>query len=106
MNDSKGHPINRMDFVQDEAGTVYLVTVLQHDFLLWDFKAWLAGYYDAYVPVGKPTINSLSNPIAPEDLTIIGNLKDNPELLPEECEGYNGEPRIIKLGTVWEKKNG
>lgn len=77
----------RMDFVK-KGGTVYLVTASG----LWDFRAWLKGYYDAYIPLSE---------IKKGGFKVIGNFKNNPELLPPECEGYNGEPHVVKVADIW-----
>ncbi len=94
----KNKSINRMDFVR-YGKTIYLVTLQGNDGLtLWDFQAWLNGYYDAYIPLEKFNDGALE---------VIGNFKDNPELLPSECDGYNGEPCMenFKIDTVWSNKN-
>lgn len=85
--------VKRGDFVTISDGKkVYLVTQLDHGLHLWDFQAWIAGYYDAYIPLTECEY---------DELNIVGNLKDNPELLPPECEGYNGEPEIKVIEHIW-----
>lgn len=86
--------IKRMDFVK-RGDTTFLVTQQDDGLNLWDFRAWLKGYYDAYIPLSE---------CKEEELTIIGNFKDNPELLPIECEGYNGEPHAVLIETIWTNK--
>ena len=88
--------ILRMDFVR-KGETIYLVTNRGDEFYLWDFKAWLKGYYDAYIPLSD---------YADGELEVIGNFYSNPNLLPKECEGYNGEPHITKLETIWTQTGG
>lgn len=73
--------IRRMDFAIYNNKT-YLVTQQDKELMLWDFEAWLKGFYDAYISL-KDCTNKPK---------VIGNLKDNPNLLPVDCEGYNGEP--------------
>jgi len=78
--------MKRMDFVQNGySGTIFLVTQGEDELQLWDFQAWLKGYYDAYIPFSD---------IDPLDYKVIGNYQDNPELLPN-CLGVNadGQPK-------------
>ena len=83
---------SRMDFV-DYQGTTYLVTLQESDGLcLWDFKAWAEGSWDAYIPLAE---------IDRSRCTIVGTFGQNPELLPKECEGYNGEPHATVVETIW-----
>lgn len=84
--------IKRGDFVKYENAT-FLIVEIDGKLEMWDFQAWLKGYYDAYVPLDEQQIREFQP---------IGNLKNNPEMLPAECEGYNGEPNAIKIETVWE----
>lgn len=86
--------IKRGDFVSCD-GTNYLVTQQDSNLFLWDFHAWLDGFYDAYVPVSE--CNGI--------LSVIGNLKDNPDLLPKECGGYDGEPNIKVIERIWTNKS-
>ena len=83
--------IKRMDFVK-YGSNIFLVTKQDDGLYLWDFKAWLVGYYDAYI--------SLKN-LDEFKLKVIGNLEHNPELLPKECEGYNGEPNVEILEHIY-----
>ena len=86
--------MKRMDFVQGGySGTIFLVTQQEKELHLWDFQAWLRGYYDAYIPFSD---------IDPLDYKVIGNLEANPELLPKECEGYNGEPHVVLIETIYD----
>lgn len=85
--------MKQMDFVQGGySGTIFLVTQGEGELQLWDFQAWLRGYYDAYIPMKD---------IDPLDYKVIGNLETNPELLPKDCDGYNGEPHCELLETIW-----
>ena len=85
--------MKRMDFVQcGGTGTIFLVAQVGDDLELWDFQAWLKGYYDAYIPMKD---------IEPLNYKVIGNLKDNPELLPAECDGYNGEPHAHCIEHIY-----
>jgi len=85
--------MERMDFVQNGySGTIFLVTQAEGGLTLWDFQAWLKGYYDAYIPLSA---------IDPLDYKVIGNIENNPELLPNECDGYNGEPHAICVDTIF-----
>jgi len=89
--------MKRMDFVQNGySGTIFLVTQGEDELQLWDFQAWLKGYYDAYIPFSD---------IDPLDYKFIGNYQDNPELLPKECDGYNGEPHAVCVGVVFKNPN-
>jgi len=90
MNDVLGKEIKRMDFVR-KGDTTYLVT-LQNGLHLWDYEAWLVGYYDAYIPLYE---------YEDGELEIIGNLTTDPDLLPKECEDYNGEPHCELIETIW-----
>lgn len=42
--------VKRMDFVSTSKG-MYLVTKQGRKLMLWDFRVWLDGYYDAYIPI-------------------------------------------------------
>jgi hypothetical protein len=86
--------IKRFDFVEDGENT-FLVTQQDKGLYCWDFTAWLKGYYDAYIPLSEFTEG---------ELDIIGNLGDNPELLPKECEGYDGEPNVKTIERIWTNK--
>ena len=91
MKATNGTEIMRMDFVENTKGYLFLVTKQDDGLNLWDFKAWLEGYYDAYIPLDTVT----------EPLKIIGNIWNRPELLPKACRGYNGEPNCVRLETIW-----
>lgn len=91
MRDLLETEIKRMDFVRDKHTRVFLVAQQEDGLQLWDFQAWLAGYYDAYIPLSEYQ----------GELEIIGNLADDPYLLPKECKGYNGEPHIELVETIW-----
>ena len=82
---------SRMDFV-DYEGRTYLVTLQSDGLCLWDFKAWVEGAYDAYIPMDD---------IDRSRCRIVGTFGENPELLPKECEGYNGEIHGQIVQTIW-----
>lgn len=85
-------PASRSDFV-DYKGNTYLVTLQEGDGLcLWDFQAWAEGFYDAYVPLAD---------IDRSQCKVVGTFGQNPELLPKECEGYNGEPHALTIKHIW-----
>ena len=88
--------IKRMDFVMD-GDTIFLVTKGEgaKELELWDFKAWVDGCYDAYIPLSEYE----------GKLKIIGNFIEHPELFMKECEGYNGEPGAICKERIWTNKN-
>ena len=82
-----------MDFVQhSQLGKIYLVVQGDGELSLWDFQAWLEGFYDAYIPLSD---------IDPLDYKIIGTFDNNPGLLPKECESYNGEPHVECIGHIY-----
>ncbi|HDZ27329.1 MAG TPA: hypothetical protein ENH65_12565 [Candidatus Aminicenantes bacterium] len=88
--------MKRMDFVQhSHSGKIYLVTQGEGELNLWDFQAWLEGYYDAYIPMSDTD---------PLDYKVIGSFDNHPGLLPAECDGYNGEPHCVKVATIWTNK--
>ncbi len=91
MKDVKGIEINRMDFVENTKGYLFLVTKQDDGLYLWDFTAWLEGYYDAYIALVEVA----------EPLKIIGNYWNRPELLPRGCDSYNGEPHVEIIKTIW-----
>jgi len=84
--------MKRMDYVKCNSGTIYLVTQQDDGLELWDFQAWLKGYYDAYIPLKD---------IDTSEYEVIGDFNTNPELLPKECEGYNGEPHVELVEHIW-----
>lgn len=84
--------MKRMDFVQhSNSGDIYLVTQMDDELYLWDFRAWLEGYH-AYIPLSD---------IGPLDYKTIGSFGNNPELLPKECGDYNGEPHSVCVGIIF-----
>jgi len=78
--------MKRMDFVQNGySGTIFLVTQGEDELQLWDFQAWLKGYYDAYIPFSD---------IDPLDYKVIGNLQvvfKNPNFNPEYAAPHKYE---------------
>ena len=88
--------IKRKDFVKG-GDTVFLVTMGEgaKELELWDFKAWVDGFYDAYIPLSEYD----------GKLEIIGNFIDNPDLLLKGCEGYDGEPASHCVERIWTNKN-
>lgn len=83
-----------MDFVRHKkSGREYLVTEIEKGKLeLWDFGAWLEGYYDAYISISEVDVS---------EYEVIGSFETTPQLLPKECEGYNGEPHIECLEQIY-----
>lgn len=82
--------LKRGDLVQGEHGQ-YLVVKGESGLDLWDFKAWAEGYYDAYIPLDNRD----------DEFTLIGNVHENHEFLPPECDGYFGEPSVECVGVIY-----
>lgn len=83
--------MKRGDLVESKNNR-YIVAQIEDELELWDYKAWAKGYYDAYIPLSE---------VDASEFSVIGNVHDNPELLPPECDGYDGEPHIEYVGTIF-----
>lgn len=89
--------VNRGDLVKVN-DTQYIIAKMEGQLYAWDFEAWANGFYDAYLGI---TENWGYGVLSLDKAVKEGNIYDNPELLPSACDGYNGEPCIVKIKTVW-----
>lgn len=104
--------MKRGDLIEVEDRKYIVVQMGWHDneperLMAWDFKAWSEDYYDAYLPFDMTDEEAENNgyyypAIKSDECVELGNIYESPELLPIECDGYNGEPNIVKVATIWE----